>query len=68
MKSGLFIQDDITPKWTFIWHIAPHQYLSVKIQGKSYNVDCWARHYGVEFGSYAKGFNSTVRKSFANNL
>lgn len=66
VKGGLFSEKDITPKWTRIWLFSPHQYLSVRLSpSRSINVDCWARHYGVPYGTYARGFNSSRLKSFA---
>jgi hypothetical protein len=65
VKSGLFTESAIRLKWTAIWYCSPHQYLEIKADGKIFAVDCWARHYGIPFGSYAKGFNTTVAKSFA---
>lgn len=64
VKSGLFDEKDIKPRWTLVWYCTPHQYLQVTIGKETYTVDCWARHYGIPFGSYAKGFNTTPRKSF----
>lgn len=65
VKSGLFSESDIRLHWTSIWYITPHQYLEVTIGSRKYFVDCWARHYGIPFGSYARGFNTSIRRSFA---
>ncbi len=59
IASGHFTAEDITPHWTFVWYLTPHQYLSVRLRsGEVVNVDVWARVYGVPFGQYAHGFQS----------
>jgi hypothetical protein len=65
VSTGKFSEDEIKPKWTFIWFCSPHQYLKVKVNDEYINVDCWARHYGIKFGKYAKGFNTSILKKFA---
>jgi hypothetical protein len=61
VKSGLFESKDIKKHWTFVWYISPHQYLTVNLKGdRSINIDLWSKAYGVPFGSYAHGFNSTI--------
>lgn len=64
VKSGLFNANEIKPRWTTIWYCTPHQYLEIKTGNSTVMVDCWGRHYGVPFGSYAKGFNTSIAKSF----
>lgn len=57
VESKLFKEEDITPQWTLIWYISPHQYLRVKVaENKVINMDIWAKNYGINFGDYAKGF------------
>lgn len=66
VRGGHFEQSDISPKWTVQWLFMPHQYLKIRLKDGQYiNVDCWARHYGIPFGKFATGFNSTKRRSFA---
>lgn len=67
VKSTLFAEADIKPHWTTIWYCTPHQYLKIDTGKAIYTIDCWARHYGVPFGQYAKGFNTTITKSVKNN-
>ena len=65
IKSGLFTADDIRIRWTTIWLFSPHQYLEITVgENKTVEVDCWARHYGVPFGSYATGFNTSTHRAF----
>ena len=65
IKSGLFDDSDINLKWTNIWVCTPHQYLEIKVGKSKTYVDCWARHYGIPFGSFARRFNTSFTKSFA---
>jgi hypothetical protein len=61
LKSGFFRDEDISTLWTLIWYISPHQYLSIKMQdGRTINIDMWSKTYGVAFGNYAHGFNSSL--------
>jgi len=65
IKGGRFKESDIKLKWTLISYFSPHQYLRIRIGANRWvNVDCWARHYGVSYGEYAHGFNTTLFKSF----
>lgn len=63
VKSGHFKQVDIRRKWALIWLFSPHQYLSVKTNGRWVDVDCWGFDYSVPFGSHASGFNTSIFKS-----
>jgi hypothetical protein len=65
VKGGYFKESDIKLKWTLISYISPHQYLSVRVDDNRWvSVDCWGRQYGVRYGDYAHGFNTTLFKSF----
>jgi hypothetical protein len=65
VKGGRFKESDIRPKWTLISYFSPHQYLTVRVSDNTWvKVDCWARHYGIRYGDYAHGFNTTLFKSF----
>ena len=58
VKSELFDEEDIKLKWTLVWHISPHQYLTIKINQNEYiNIDLWGKAYGINFGDYAHGFH-----------
>ncbi len=62
--SGWFSEDDIRERWTLIWGISPHQYLTVRLkEGRVLHVDVWGRTYGVPFGDYAHGFNTACSLS-----
>jgi hypothetical protein len=63
VKGGLFNEKAIKPKWGQIWLLSPHQYLQVRTGDKLINVDAWARSYGIPFGQYAHGFNTTMRRT-----
>lgn len=63
VKSGRFKPADIKRKWTLIWLISPHQYLSVRLNQSWIDVDCWAKDYGIVFGKHASNFNTSVFKS-----
>jgi hypothetical protein len=59
VAGGKFAPEVIETRWTHIWFLSPHQYLSVLLSnGKKVAVDLWARAYGVPFGEYAHGFQS----------
>jgi len=65
VKGGHFDESDIRLRWTFVNYLSPHQYLMVKISADQWvNVDCWGRYYGISYGNYAHGFNTTPLKSF----
>ncbi len=53
VDSGFFQNSDIRLKWTFVWHISPHQYLQVKVGNQWINIDVWANAFGIKFGNYA---------------
>ena len=57
IKSGLFKDEDIIPKWTLVYYLSPHQYLNIKLDKKHVNVDLWGKSYGIKFGDYARGFH-----------
>lgn len=58
VASGFFENKDIHNKWTLVWYISPHQYLTVNLKnGKTINIDLWAHAYNIPFGGYAHGFN-----------
>lgn len=64
IKSGHFTESDIQLRWTLVWFSSPHQYLKIKLDNDRWiAVDCWARQHGVRLGSYAHGFNTTIRRS-----
>jgi hypothetical protein len=64
--SGHFTADAIRTKWTTIWLCSPHQYLVVTVDDRDpIAVDPWARHYDIDFGSYATRFNTSVFKRFS---
>ncbi len=59
VKSELFKDEDIYFRWTAIWFISPHQYVTVKInEADKVNVDLWGKIYGIPFGEYAHGARS----------
>lgn len=57
IKSGLFNEEDIHLKWTFVWFVSPHQYVQVDVGDRWIDVDIWAKRYGIEFGDHAHGFH-----------
>lgn len=60
-RSGFFSEKDIVARWTNVWYISPHQYLSVKTELGWINVDIWGRRFGIRFGDYAHGFHTKTR-------
>jgi len=65
VKGGYCDESEIKLRWTTVNYLSPHQYLMVKNEsGQWINVDCWGRHYGIRYGDYAHGFNTTLLKSF----
>lgn len=63
--SGKFSDAEVEMKWTNIW-LTPHQYVRLKLKdGGTVDVDCWARWYGVTYGSHASFFNTSPTRLFA---
>jgi hypothetical protein len=57
VKSGLFTEEDIIHKYSFVYYTSPHQYLKINISSNGYvNVDVWGEANNVKFGDYASGF------------
>lgn len=66
VKGDRFKESDIRLRWTMISYFSPHQYLKIRVRDNTWvNVDCWGRHYGIRYGDYAHGFNTTTFRSFA---
>ena len=60
VRSNHFIDEDIKLKLTHSWYLAPHQYLEVTLDNsKTIYVDPWNYQFGIDFGSYGSGFDST---------
>lgn len=57
VKSGFFKDKDTKIKFSLVWYISPHQYLNVRLNKKSVNIDLWGKAYGIKFGDYAHGFH-----------
>ena len=53
IESGHFAEQDIMLCRTLIWHVSPHQYVSVKVGNKRIDVDIWASRYGIPFGDHS---------------
>ncbi len=65
VDSGHFTDEEIITRWTLVWGLSPHQYSVISMQsGDKVFVDIWGKAYGVPFGNYAHGFNSTVTCGF----
>ncbi len=59
VKSGLFSDKDIELKLTNSRHIAPHQYLEIKLsEDEVVILDPWNYQFGIDFGKYWSGFDS----------
>ena len=59
VKSGLFEDKDIELKSTNTWYIVLHQYLEIKIDDeKKILLDPWNYQFGIDYGSYGRGFDS----------
>lgn len=56
VKSGWFSEDEIGVGYTRVWHVSPHQYLKIRINGKTIAADPWNSRFGVPLGYYATGF------------
>lgn len=56
VESGWFTEDDITLGHSLVWHISPHQYLMVQVDGKKIAVDPWNNRHGAKMGTFASGF------------
>lgn len=60
VKSWYYQDNQIQEKWTHIWYIAPHQYLHIVLDNWEYiDIDPWNYQFGIPYGSYGKGFDST---------
>ena len=57
VKSGFFDEQDIEARWTLVWYISPHQYLSIRMHdGRYVDIDIWGAAQNIPYGSYAHGF------------
>ncbi len=63
IKSGFFKEKEIIMAWALVWHVSPHQYVKVKVNGEIINIDIWAHNYGIKFGDYARGFHKFFNKN-----
>ena len=53
LSSGLFQPEDIRERWTLLWFVSPHQYLSVRLEdGRWIDVDSWEETFGVRLGKH----------------
>ena len=56
VESGWFGKDEVSYGYSLVWHVSPHQYLKVKLNGEWLAVDTWNKRYGARLGEYASGF------------
>jgi hypothetical protein len=70
VRTGKFTQDDVARRWTGLWGVVPHRYLSVKLDEAKYiDLDPWSAKYGLPQGAHVHGFyTGNRRKKDLSNL
>lgn len=61
VKSGRFTDTNVHLKLTHTWYAVPHQYLTLHFDsGRELVLDPWNFQFGIRYGSFGKGFDSTT--------
>lgn len=63
VRSGKFTEDNVERRWSAIWGLVPHRYLSIKLDDSKFiELDPWAAKYGLPIGDHARGWHTGNRR------